>query len=281
MRHTGIILLAACVLLAAASVAGSLAQAASEVGGDYSGVLGPAATPTPSFFVYLPLVVRDSGSASWVTITEEGFEAPPGNLWDFWDFDGTTKGSYYWARRDCASYTGSYSAWAVGGGLDGTSLSCGSDYPADVDSWMTYGPFSLAGATAAELRFRFWLYRGDAYDRDEFCWSAGSNSAELQANELCLTYDTGAWSPMTLDLGDPNALNLLGRPEVWIAFRFTSYGSGSQAEGAYVDDVVLRECVGGVCPAAARPGDEPSLARMRKVQAAVARPDVQHPAHRR
>jgi hypothetical protein len=280
MRHTGIILLAACVLLAAASVAGSLAQAASEVGGDYSGVLGPAATPTPSFFVYLPLVVRDSGSASWVTIMEEGFEAPPGSLWDFWDFDGTTNGSYYWARRDCASYTGSYSVWAVGGGVDGAALACGSPYPDNVDSWMSYGPFSLAEATAATLSFRLWLSVDTEIYDDYLCIYAWS--ASIPASGYCLTYQPTGWAPITFYLDNHlPGVDMRGQSEVWVGWEFVSDASVSFPEGAYVDDVVLRECVGGVCPAAASPGDEPSLARMRKVQAAVAPPDLQHPAHRR
>jgi hypothetical protein len=248
MRRTGILLLVASVVLAIGSLAGGLVRAAQPAGDERFRGARPVDTPSPSFFIYLPLVTRNAPpNPIWVTVVEEGFESTPGDLWKFYDANQPQDGQYYWAPRDCRPFTGNYSAWAFGGGTSGAGLGCYSDYPANVDSRMEYGPFSLLDASAADLRFRFWLYRGDAYDRDEFCWSAGSSSAELVNNELCLTVDSGAWSPMTLGLGDSNGINLLGRPQVWIAFRFTSYGTGSQAEGAYVDDVVVRKCVGGTC----------------------------------
>jgi len=41
-------------------------------------------------------------------------------------------------------------------GADGR-LACGGNYPDNADSRMSYGPFSLEDATAAELSFRLWL----------------------------------------------------------------------------------------------------------------------------
>jgi hypothetical protein len=253
MQRTAILLLVACAVLAVGSAAGVPARAAQPAGAEWLREARPAGIPVSDSFIYLPLVMRNSREGGWETVVEEGFESPPGSLWEFTGQEDPAGNLFTWGSSVCRPYTGGYSAWAVGHNANGASLLCGSDYPDHVDSRMTYGPFSLADATAADLRFRFWLYRGDAYDRDEFCWSAGSSSAELQSNELCLTFDTGAWSPMTLDLREwgPNAINLLGRPQVWIAFRFTSYGSGSQAEGAFVDDVVVRRCAGGTCPPAA------------------------------
>ena len=250
MRRTGILLLAACAVLALGSAAGGLARAASRTSYERFGAPDPDDPPPPSYFVYLPLVVRNEASGpTWVTVVKEGFESesPPGGLWKFYDAKQPQQGLYYWGPRGCLPCAGVQSAWAFGGGTSGPSLECHADYPANVDSRMEYGPFSLEDATAADLRFRFWLFRGDDYVRDEFCWSAGSSSAELRNNEKCLNVDTGACSPMTLDLGDPTDIDMLGRPQVWIAFRFTSYGSGSQAEGAYVDDVEVRKCVGGTC----------------------------------
>jgi len=260
MRRAVIFLLVACAVLAMGSTAGGLARAAQRAGGEHFPGPQLADTPTASFFVRLPLVFRNPSPApTWVTVVEEDFEGPPAQLWTFYDYG--QQGLYYWGQRDCRYYSGTHSAWAVGGGTSGLGLSCHADYPADVDSRMEYGPFSLEDATAADLRFTFWLNRGNAYDRDEFCWSAGSSSAELLNNEMCLTFDTNAWSPMTLDLGDPNAINLLGRSQVWIAFRFTSYGIGPQAEGAYVDDVVVRKCVGGTCPASSGSVSVPAAVR--------------------
>jgi hypothetical protein len=145
---------------------------------------------------------------------------------------------------------------------------------------MEYGPFSLEDATDAYWRFTLWLDRGDAYITDDFCWSAWSSNAEPWTPETwreCLTFDTASWYERTIDLSDP-VINVLGESEVWIGFRFTSLGAGSQAEGAYVDNAEVRKCVGGVCETAASAGVEPPAAQMRKVQAVVIRPDRRLPA---
>jgi hypothetical protein len=75
--------------------------------------------------VYLPLVARPvptPGPGDWTIILEEEFEATPGPLWQFRDDNGAIGGAYQWGRRDCLPSTGSYSAWAVGGGTDGYGL---------------------------------------------------------------------------------------------------------------------------------------------------------------
>ena len=108
----------------------------------------PTATPTP-----------DSGG--WITLLEEGFETEPGPLWRFRDDNGANFGAYQWGRRGCQAFTGGYAAWAAGGGADGERLPCGSPYPADLATTMIYGPFSLADAKMAQMRFRL---RFDAID---------------------------------------------------------------------------------------------------------------------
>ena len=45
--------------------------------------------------------------------------------------------------------------------------------------------------------------------------------------------------------------NLLGKPSVYVALVFQSDGVMNLAEGAYVDNLVVRKCAGGVCPAGA------------------------------
>jgi hypothetical protein len=262
MRRAVIFLLVACAVLAVGSAAGGLARAAPKTVAERFGAPPPADLPMPSFFVHLPMVLQNASTEpSWVTMVEEGFEGQPGDLWKFYDENQPQQGSYYWGRRGCPPNAGTYSAWAFGGGTLGVDLPCDGGYPGNVDSRMEYGPFSLQDASSADMRFSLWVDRGDAYATDEFCWSAGSSSAELSNNETCLTWDTGTWYRWTQDLGDPNAINMLGKPQVWIAFRFTSYDSGSQAEGVYVDDVVVRKCVGGTCPVSSSSVPIPAASR--------------------
>ena len=138
MKHLRVFLILIVLLLGIAGAAIFTANAGAPVGGN-------ALTPR----VYLPLVARGESApapGTWVTVLEEGFEAAPGPLWQFRDDNGADPGVYQWGRRDCQPFTGSYSAWAVGGGADGELLPCDSTYPDNVQTTMIYGPFSLADA---------------------------------------------------------------------------------------------------------------------------------------
>jgi hypothetical protein len=64
----------------------------------------------------------------------------------------------------------------------------------------------------------------------------------------------GNFVATSLDLSDVYTLgSLIGQPQVWIAVVFTSDNSNTYPEGAYVDDLLLRKCVGGTCAGAAAP----------------------------
>ncbi len=209
---------------------------------------------------YLPLVAAPEptpGPDGWITILQEGFETPPGPLWSFLDSDGAEHGTYYWGRRTCRPYSGNTSAWAVGGGADGEALPCDSDYPDNANSWMVYGPFSLVDARAAELRFELWLDHVPV--GDEFCWLASSDRTTWAGP--CLNADPGGWTPLSLDLSDVDPLvpgaSMLDKPQVWIAFGFVSDDVGHAAEGAYVDDVMIRKCREQTCLSAPAMGRTP------------------------
>lgn len=244
MRRTLIFLLVACAVVAGGSAAGRLVRAASTFGGERFLAPQPAETPSPTFFVYLPLVVRNgSPEPAWVTVVNEDFENSPAALWKF--YDQGQQGLYFWGPSECRSKSPTHSAWAIGGGSLGSSLPCPSGYPANLDSRMEYGPFSLQHATDAYWRFSLWLDFGGVFDAPDFCWYAWSSNTAVW--EDCLNSDTGTWYTWTVDLSDP-AIDVLGESQVWIGFRFTSRSDSSPAEGAYVDDVLIRQCQGGTCP---------------------------------
>jgi hypothetical protein len=201
---------------------------------DDSQVIAPAP-------VYLPYVCTTTPSqpSGWFTLTEETFE--PGTTSDWEMYDGAEgNGEYHWEMRGCQVYEGIASGWAVGGGSDGSRLSCGSDYPHSASSWMLYGPFRLADATLADLSFKLWIntassddyvFRGASTDGTHF---SGYRSAG----------DSSGWIDRTLDLSDvPNRGDLTGQPQVWVAVLFSSDASVSTAEGAFVDNVALRKFV--------------------------------------
>jgi uncharacterized repeat protein (TIGR02543 family) len=182
-----------------------------------------------------PLVMKnyEYQPSGWMTIFAESFEGVFPGSWDVFD-NASGHGEYFWGQRDCHPFDGSYSGWAVGAGVDGSSLSCGDNYPDYAQSWMVYGPFSLEGATAADLQFKQWLDT-QLYD-DRVCRAASTDGFNFEG--WCSSGYSAGWVDATLDLAD-----FLDEPEVWIALLFDSDDLINYPEGAYVDEVVLRKYV--------------------------------------
>lgn len=204
-----------------------------------------SATMESTYPIYLPIVLKNySSSGGWVTIVSEDFEGTfPGSTWSVQDYQ-SGYGEYYWAKRNCRAYAGSYSGWAVGGGANGSGLSCGSNYPDYAYSWMTYGPFSLADATAAELTFQAWQYSESGYDY--LCRLASTDGSDFYGS--CSSGNSSGWTSLTLDLANVYTLgDLRGQSSVWVALLFESDDSYNYAEGAHVDNVVLRKCTASSC----------------------------------
>jgi murein DD-endopeptidase MepM/ murein hydrolase activator NlpD len=177
--------------------------------------------------------------AGWQTITSQNFEGTFPGSWNVWDDNGTSNGEYYWGKRTCRPYAGSYSGWGVGGGAQGSALSCGSNYPHNADGLMVYGPFSLQDAIAADLRFKLWLFTEP--QNDMVFYSTSINGTNFYG--YALTGNSQGWMDISLDLANvPPLGSTLGQSQVWVALGFASNGSTSYAEGGYVDDIVLRRC---------------------------------------
>jgi hypothetical protein len=244
-------------------------------GGSYAGETLYAVSvvnPSEGGRVYLPLALRnDSSVAGWTTIVSTNFEGTWPGPWQVFDRNGATDGEYTWGKRSCRVYAGSNSGWGVGAGAQGASLGCGAVYPNNAESWMLYGPFSLADATAAELRFKLWLDTEINYD---WVCRLASVEGDTDFDGSCTSGDSDGWIDMSLDLASlPTLGSLLGQPQVWVALVFVSDGSTTYPEGGYVDNVVLRKCpTGAMCPAASSPTLVPgsqvveSPARMRLVR---------------
>jgi hypothetical protein len=155
---------------------------------------------------------------------------------------------YHWYKRNCRAYGGAFSGWAVGGGANGAALPCGSHYPNNANSYMMYGPFSLADATAAEMRYHLWMNSGT----DQLMTMASVNGTDFFGKSIW--GNSEGWVERIFDLGDIHTLgNLAGRPQVWVVIVFASDESGSLREGAYVDDIALRKYVPGVAVVEQRP----------------------------
>ncbi len=204
----------------------------------------PPSTPTPTPPSTPTLTPPSSG---WQTLVSTTFENDFPGLWRVYDDDGSSNGEYFWAQRNCQSFEGSFSGWAVGGGGDGSALDCGADYPDSASASMEYGPFSLVGATGAELRFKLWM--DTEQDFDMICAMASVDGSNWYGS--CWSGDSGGWVDRRFDLSNVYQIgNLLGRSQVWITLWFSSDSSVTRAEGVYVDNLALRVCPAGVsCPA--------------------------------
>lgn len=175
-------------------------------------------------------------AAGWVTVMEENFEGTFPGQWNVFDNNGSTGGEYYWAKRNCRPYQGSYSGWAVGGGANGSSLSCGSNFPNDAESWMIYGPFSLADATDGVLDYSMWLNTDDSGGDFIYIGASvdGSNFSLVEG----WYGSTGGWVDESASLAD-----WLGEPEVWISFIFVSDDANTLPEGLYLDNISLSKYI--------------------------------------
>ena len=119
---------------------------------------------------------------------------------------------------------------------------------------MVYGPFSLAGATAADLKFKLWL--NSELNYDGVCRMASVDGNSFSGS--CSTGNSNGWVDRTLDLSNvPELGNLLGRSQVWVALAFISDGSIVKTEGAYPDEIVLRKCMSASCPATSLASADP------------------------
>lgn len=186
---------------------------------------------------FLPLVASGGPlpSDGWTVLLEEDFEGDFPGVWQLSD-GNPAEGQYLAGRRDCRVSSGSYSGWLVGGG-EGAALGCQSAYPRHAQSWMVYGPFSLTGASDAELAFQLWLYSEPKYDG----LFAGASIDGTAFHGYMLTGDSAGWIEVRLNLrAVPELGDLTGGKEVWVALLFVSDGVVRMQEGAYVDEIVLR-----------------------------------------
>jgi M6 family metalloprotease-like protein len=213
------------------------------------------ATITPNIF--LPLLFNQwVYGPAYLTLMTKTFE--PDILGDNWEIIEESPGDYRWSRRNCRAYTGSFSAWSVGGGADGWILPCGSGYPNYADTSMTYGPFNTEnGIVDGEVKFRMYINTEAGFD---YLWVIADHGGTAKWGYK-ISGNSSGWVEGTLDLSNLDGLgtSIIGFPKVWVRFRFTSDYQGSSGEGAFLDDIVLRVCKSSSCTGAYSPALTPVM----------------------
>jgi hypothetical protein len=203
--------------------------------------------------VAAPPVVRDQLRAPTrvaETLRNERFESDFPGPWRTIDNNGGTGGDRHWDDTDFHRFSGQRSGWPAAGGENGLDPAI-YFYPNFMDSWMVYGPFSLEDANAATMNFRFWLRSEANYDFLYYLASVDGNvfSGFRVSGYTAPTHPptSEGWEYAVVDFaGVPNLGNVLGRSQVWIAFRFTSDGSQVD-DGPFIDDVVITRATDAGC----------------------------------
>jgi C1A family cysteine protease len=222
--------------------------------------------------VYIPLITKTfNPGGTWETLLAEDFE---GSLSENWHTGDESDPSYKWGQSACrASTSDGHSLWWVGAG--GTPLACGANYPKGINASAYYGPLDLTNATSAYMKFKLWTNTlptyefyyydpahheyGGTYYPDNFLYGAGfwniddfpsiTTPGDIYGN-------SSGWREMILDLSNLDSsgseyTNMLNRTNVYVYFGGYSiehyYTPDDYAEGIYIDDVVVKKCVGGTC----------------------------------
>lgn len=180
--------------------------------------------------LFLPFLNAPNGvvqgaatSAAWYTVLYEGFEGPfPSGLWRLRDYNGSLGGTYVWNDVSNRHLGGYWSAHPKGG----------PPYANYMASQMTWGPFSLYGAQAAELRFSFFLVSESGYDFLRYGYSC-TNGATW--TDLSVSGNYVTWRNVAVPL-----TSCLGAQYVKVRFVFDS-DTNTVYEGAYVDDIWIRK----------------------------------------
>lgn len=216
--------------------------------------------------LYLPVTLRGydtavaaAGSSAWITLIEDDFEESTFGWSRSSSIDTTHQPEawYHWDRRDCRAYSGQYSAWAFGGGDDGTRLMCGANYPQAIYTLMYQGtPVNLKYVAQGEYSAKVWTNLNPG---DEVCLRVAATNSDSCSSEygwpiisasdpgVCRSGQTNDWEDLTLDMADvPQVGSVLSEERVCLGVTFQSQYGETRPEGAYVDDVNLRICPEGL-----------------------------------
>jgi Zn-dependent metalloprotease len=184
-------------------------------------------------------------AASVVTIFSDGFEGSFPGSWAIYDGSGI---GTQWGKSTAWAASGGASAWCAAGGT--YPQPPGGYYVNNMDTWMVYGPFSLASAADAWMDFDMLLDVEAGYD--SVYWGLSIDGSDFYGFEV----SQSPWSVHeVLNFGDITDVSALGQGSVWIAINFYSDSLVRSYYGAYIDNVVIKKasCAAPLSPALTAP----------------------------
>ena len=207
------------------------------------------------------LLMPQPARACWNTLLQYCFDTDPQNWpnsgWAVssnqttrWGIEGR-----YFDQHVCQ--TDEHACWIIGYPTSNDPEF--TPYPPNLDTYMTYGPVNLTGATSALTSF--WLLNSSEPAHDSIFWGA-SLSPNLSAQNMMLsgTYSGDAdlnWNVKYINFAQlvspaGDTLSYLGQSAVWVFWRFRSDGNPNPGNlnplrfGAIVDNVTIARDDGGV-----------------------------------
>jgi uncharacterized repeat protein (TIGR01451 family) len=195
-----------------------------------------------------PPIPTGATLAGWSTIKSENFEGAWPNGWTC-TYNYTSGGTgITWATETYLKHAGSRGGWPHASVADPNLyyLLVANPPPAPpIKSWMTYGPFSLVGATDA--RVTFWL-RYDLGAGDKMAWMASKDGSNYYGYQRA-GGNNGAWEQITFDLKSvPTIGNLCGQTTVYITFYCEADSVQTYNDGPFLDDIVIESYTAGGTP---------------------------------
>ena len=179
-------------------------------------------------------------AASASLVMSQGFESGFPSAGTGW----TRGGSPTWGAVSCYALGGSQAAWPAAAGTGAVSPCSGANYPANLDAWMIYGPFSLVGARSATLDFFFRIESEGGSHPDRLSWMASTDGAHFYGYAVSGSWTSGpfinGYNFFSFDLRQvPTLGDVTGQPNVWIAFKFGSDSDSTTGQGPFVDELRL------------------------------------------
>ena len=181
------------------------------------------------------------------TLFQDAFEGSFPGSWQVFDQGGlagtgigTTWGQSSWRKAG-----GTYSAYCAAGGT--SPATPGTTYKPYMDTWMVYGPFSLAQLPQVQAAWaEFDLFLDIEYSFEEMFWGVSVDGVNFDGPVVSPGPDglTPGWVHEVFNFKEVESRTpALGQGQVWFAFQFTS-DAIVEYEGAYVDNFVLRRSPG-------------------------------------
>jgi Zn-dependent metalloprotease len=183
-----------------------------------------------------------------MTVTYQDFESSfPLTGWSVVDTSGV---GAQWGQDPTWPANGDASAWCAADGSNAPGL--GSFYLDGMNTWLIYGPFSLADVSRAWIELWLWSDT-EPEDLDYFYFGVSPDGSSITGNFI--SGWTNGWTRELLDFNSVGGI--VGDADVWVGLNFTSGPLNSAYYGTNLDDVLIRKasCVAPPTPIISAPSN--------------------------